>query len=70
MIPEVDRASPKFENGLLLSATAMKQSCPEILIEILRSHRSIAYKIHIIVLEWEISRIVGHEKGPQTTGNC
>ena len=57
------RASQKLENGILFSHTAMNSSFgPEILILILKRHRSLAYKGHVIVLEWDISRIVGHEK--------
>ena len=33
--------------------------------EILKRHHSIAYKGLRIVLEWEISRIVGHENDPK-----
>ena len=44
----------------------MNRMAPKLIekFEILKRHRSIltSYKGHMIVLEWEISRIVGHEK--------
>ena len=65
-----NRSSQKHENCVLLSATAIKGSCCcQFSIEILRRHSSIAYQGHIIVLEWEISRINGLEKGLKTNLN-
>ena len=45
-----------------------REVAPRILILKLENFnfKNASYKGHIIVLEWEISRILGHESGPKT----